>query len=321
MNKQLAFRKPKVNLLILAITLAVIALSQIDYGVSSSIQYALLIAGTIIIGIPHGATDDQIFSKTSLSRILPGDNKSYFYGVYILVIAIYTALWLISPLISLIIFLLISVYHFGQSHLFYIEKVKPLWAKTTFYLLWGTYVLMLPLMFSYAEASPIIREIIGFTPFSETFVSQIAVPTALYLMGINVLFLTVLLLVKNLPVRNYFIELANLAALGALAYFTPLFVAFITYWALWHSFNSVVEISTFLSRQHKKLNFKYFYKKALPLSLITFLGIGLLFFITQSFGSKETLLAVFFIIIAAITLPHTIVMEFLYKEKQVRNYE
>lgn len=317
MDEQIAFRNPRVNLIILAITLAVIALSQIDYGLSSSIQYTLLIAGTIIIGIPHGATDGHIFRETRLNKILPGNNKWYFYAIYVLVIALYTAQWLLSPVLSLIIFLLIAVYHFGQSHLFYIKTLDAAGIKTVFYLLWGTYILTLPLMFSYAEASPIISEIIGFAPLSVATVSTWALPVALILFAINGIFLSGLIVTQKLPLKNYLLEMANLMALGLLAYFTPLFIAFITYWAVWHSFNSVVEISTFLSHQRKKLNLKLFYKKALPLSLITFLGIGLLLFITQSFGSKETLLAMFFIITAAITLPHSIVMEFLYKENHV----
>lgn len=315
MNQQIEFRKPKVNLLVIAATLAVILLSQIDYSVSQTVQYFLLIAGTIIIGIPHGATDDHIFRKTKLSKTFLGARNQRFYLVYLLIVAFYTGLWLLSPALSLIVFLLISVYHFGQSHLFYLQNKLSAGMGFMFYMLWGTYVLSVPLMYSYTEAMPVLKQILGYVPVPLEIIESIKTPVALSLLGINLIIFLIIRLHGFLSLKNYLLEMLNLAVLGILGYFTPLFVAFITYWALWHSFNSLVEISTFITNHKHTIQFKTFYRKALPLTLITFAGIGILFFITQSYGSKEQLLAVFFIIIAAITLPHTILMDFLYREK------
>ncbi len=315
MKQKLAFRNPKINLLIIGATILIILLSQINYSVSETMQYFLLMAGTIAIGIPHGATDNHIFRKTRLRKTFLGRKKQRFYFIYLFIVAFYTGLWLISPTISLVVFLLLSVYHFGQSHLFYLQsKISPL-SRSLFYLVWGSYVLFIPLMFSYNEAIPVLQQILGYVPVSLETVEGLRNIVAFALLGVNLILFLVIDLKGLLPLRDFLVETANLLVLGLLGYFTPLFVAFITYWALWHSFNSLVEISTFITNRKSSIKFSAFYRKALPLSLITFAGIAVLFFVTQSFDSKEQMLAVFFIIIAAITLPHTILMEFLYREK------
>lgn len=318
MPEGITFRKPAINGAVFSITALVIVLSQLNYAGLASIQYALLILGTLIIGIPHGATDDHIFQQTGLQDQWL-NNWFSFYGLYILMAALYGGLWYVWPSASLAFFLLISIYHFGQSQLFYIDT-KYFWLfKFPFYLFWGGYVLFLPLIFSYDEALPIIQELIGFQPLNLDKVSELALPIAALLLVLNLSFLTGANWMGNLGKRSYLQEVLNLGVLGLLAYTTPLFVAFITYWALWHSFNSMIEITTFLTRSVQKLDVKGFYKRALPLSVITFIGIGLIFWLTQSHGSRESMIAIFFIIIAAVTLPHTLLMDVLYKEKLKAN--
>jgi Brp/Blh family beta-carotene 15,15'-monooxygenase len=317
MPSGIAFRRPTINGWVVAITLMVIILSQLSYQWLASVQYLLLVIGTLIIGIPHGATDDHIFRETGLASKLQ-TSKVAFYGSYILIAVFYAGLWFIWPAGSFTFFLLISIYHFGQSQMFYLNS-KAFWTfKLPFYLVWGSYVLFLPIMFSYPEAKPIITELLGYKPMGAKPVTSNALTVALMLMGVNLVFLVIAELRQMLTRQQFIQELVNLGVLGLLAYTTPLFVAFITYWALWHSFNSMIEISTFLTKQAGNLNVKGFYKRALPLSLITFSGIAFVFWLSKSFGSTESMVAIFFIIIAAITLPHSVLMDVLYKQKQAQ---
>ena len=314
MPEPVTFRRPAINGLVLGSTILVIILSQLSYSWLASVQYGLLVIGTLVIGIPHGATDDYIFQQTglqhSLLRSLTG-----FYGIYVLIAGFYAALWYVIPTASLAFFLLISIYHFGQSQLFYLKSQRFLSFKLPLYLLWGSYVLLLPLMFSYTEALPIIRELIGYKPLTLSRVSGLAVPAAAALFLANLGLLGYARVQQLLTDQQLIQEIGNLVVLGLLAYTTPLFVAFITYWALWHSFNSMIEITTFLTRQAHTLAVGGFYQRALPLSLITFAGIGVVFWLTRSYGSRESMLAIFFIIIAAVTVPHTILMDVLYRQK------
>lgn len=315
-----AFYQPKVNLTVIAITGLIIVLSVINYDLVDTIQYALLVIGTLIIGIPHGATDDHIFYAAGLEKWLPGQKKGLFYLFYLLIAGFYTLFWLLWPVGALGLFLLLSIYHFGQSHLFYFTYPSPNFPQRVFYLAWGAYALMLPIMFQYQEALPVIRTLIGFEPLALVTMNYLAMPLAVGLFAVNSLAIAYHAYQQAISLPRALLEIINLLVLGLLAYTTPLFVAFITYWALWHSLNSVFEIRNFLAAKIGNLSFKAFGWKAFPLTLVTVVGIGLLFWLTGSLGQKDELLAVFFIVIATVTLPHSIVMERLYQENKSTGY-
>ncbi len=309
-----AFYQPKVNLTVMVITGFIILFSLFNYHLLETLQYGLLAMGTLFIGIPHGATDDHIFYAAGLETWLPRQRKAFFYGAYLLAAGFYMVLWWLWPIAALSLFLLLSIYHFGQSHLFYLPKPANSFPERVFYVTWGTYVLGAILLFHYEEAYAVIETLIGTSPIPETTVSNWALPVVLALFAINVLFFGFYWLKKQISGKRFLLETSNLVVLGLLAFVAPLFLAFITYWALWHSLNSVIEIRKFLEQQTGSLTFKGFAFKALPLTLVTLIGIGLLFWMTGSLGSRDHLLAIFFIVIATVTLPHSLVMEYLYEK-------
>jgi len=311
---QVHFYQPKVNLAVIGITAFISLLSLINFDLMQTLQYGLLVLGTLFIGIPHGATDDHIFYAAGLERWLPGQGKAFFYASYLLVAAFYTVIWLTWPLGAFGLFLLLSIYHFGQSHLFFYTSSLPTLAERLFYGTWGAYVLFSPILFQYGEALPIIRTLIGFVPVSQAMVSVWSMVLVVTMFIINGAGFTSWALRQKISMQRWLLELCNLLILGVLAYSTPLFIAFITYWALWHSLNSVFEIRRFLSLKRGEVDFRNFAKKAFPLTLVTLAGLLCLFWLTESWGNRDQLLAVFFIVIATVTLPHSLIMERLYQE-------
>ena len=65
------------------------------------------------IGVSHGSLDylkgNQLLKKFNIK------NKLLFYFVYIFLSLLVVVLWMIFPLITLIIFLIIASYHFGKE--------------------------------------------------------------------------------------------------------------------------------------------------------------------------------------------------------------
>ena len=64
----------------------------------------------ILIGLPHGALDGAVSLCLEIKKKI---NKIIFLILYVLVAIIVTLLWILFPEISLILFLLISIFHFG----------------------------------------------------------------------------------------------------------------------------------------------------------------------------------------------------------------
>ncbi len=305
----MTFRDTSVHATVLTITALFVALSLLQFEQMTSVQYALLAIGTILIGIPHGATDNYLYA-----RLVSGRETVRFYAIYLLVAIAYGLFWLVAPVTSLVVFLLISVYHFGQSNLFYTDVPENTGVKKLIYLPWGAFNLAAPLLFRYQEAAPVIEFLIGFHPFTVEAAHGAAPIVTGGLLAINVVILAVLYRGGRISRRSFAKELLAFVLLTALYASAPLYVSFIVYWAFWHSLNSAIEIASTWRNLRPAAQLRRFFRAALPLSLVTFAGMALIFLVAGVYGSLEALIGTFFVIIAAITLPHTVVMELLYRD-------
>ncbi|MGM0738013.1 MAG: Brp/Blh family beta-carotene 15,15'-dioxygenase, partial [Bacteroidota bacterium] len=74
----------------------------------------VVLAAVFLIGIPHGAIDHVMAAE--LYR-LHATLKDYllFYGGYLILMLLVGALWYFLPVGGMILFLSISIYHFGQA--------------------------------------------------------------------------------------------------------------------------------------------------------------------------------------------------------------
>lgn len=307
------FLQNKTYIPVISATILIIIATALSYEWMSEIQYVLLITGSIFIGIPHGATDNHIFIKSNLLQT--EHRKLLFYASYLLIAAIYATLWFFFPAASLILFLLISAYHFGQSNLFYLSVNKNTFYRLVTSILWGSYALGLPLLFHADEALPVIDKILGFTTFSNSQIQAISWPVAISLFAINAALLAYFRIANYIKSGHFMKEILSLIILGTLAYFAPLFIAFFTYWIFWHSLNSILEINNFLFGKNRARKIKLFYQKSWPLSLISVAGIALILFLSNQVHSVEGMLSLYFILIAVLTLPHIIMMDWLYMHK------
>ena len=91
----------------------ILALCIIFYGLESSYSILLFILVMLSIGIPHGSVDHLIAFINPKARKF--DNKLIFYITYLSLIIFNIILWVISPFLGLLVFLIISCYHFGET--------------------------------------------------------------------------------------------------------------------------------------------------------------------------------------------------------------
>lgn len=137
------------------IGLILFAWLQYDGEIPMKIQlmyFAIMIGAT---GIPHGALD-HIIAKTTATNKGQSFSIQQFLGRYILAILLYSASWIFFPGISLIIFLLISAWHFGETDL---SNAVDTWPWNLSRLLWGSLVLMIILLSHFEETSSVVLRI------------------------------------------------------------------------------------------------------------------------------------------------------------------
>lgn len=302
-------RYPVLYRSIQGLALLAVLVSLLVPGLLSSVQLILALGMIVLIGIPHGATDYLIFQQ--LSRPLWGSREmTRFYINYMLLMAGYALLWWLLPAASLLLFLGISVYHFGQSNWNYIAFRTKAEATGT-HLLWGSFVLFVPILWHYEAAAPIISSIVNApAPY-------IAKPwreaASIVLLVLN-LWLCIYYFIQSRITRKEFIdEVVNLSALALLLINLPLLLGFAIYFVCWHSLSSMMDQIRFFRKQAHAYSIRQYIKNALPLSLAAISSL-VAFALLQMKMDIPLNIGIVFVFISVVTLPHMILIDQLYQE-------
>jgi Brp/Blh family beta-carotene 15,15'-monooxygenase len=294
--------------LVALVTLLVTLLGFVFPQFLRQIELALFALIILMIGVPHGATDHL------LDQFSRGKRFSYrtFLLNYVALGIVYTILWFLLPELSLLLFIALSTYHFGQSQLLYLRIPQHHWLKITSYMLWGSYTLCCIILLNWNESWQILDELLP-SLLAVVLPYQDLIP---YLLG--VLFLTniglfvVFYVRRQMRRRELVGEVLNLGLIAGLAYFTPLLVSFAVYFGLWHSLISVrIEIQKMRTYQQSFSAIK-FAKTALPLSLSTLVIFVVIFQLNTQFALFQSPFLLFFILISVLTLPHVLYVQEFY---------
>ncbi|MEL6134576.1 MAG: Brp/Blh family beta-carotene 15,15'-dioxygenase, partial [Bacteroidota bacterium] len=273
-------------------------------------EIGIFIFFMVATGIPHGATDhvvDRYIQRKRGQRFHWGRFLFYYLGAILL----YTICWIFLPLLSLVIFLLISAFHFGQSQLLPLKFTKQSPFRPILYILWGGIVLWAIVGFHPESSGEILGSLFG--------QGTIQWELPLVYMTLAPAFLAWLLLMvvisvrEGLSIRSVAWETFNLLVLIAMSHELSLLMSFALYFGLWHSMASISHEIHIFRTEHASFSWKSFAKDALPFSLISFGGIVLLLITAQILQSHISPYLLFFIAISVLTLPHMVFMDRFYR--------
>ncbi|WP_157974291.1 Brp/Blh family beta-carotene 15,15'-dioxygenase [Lewinella sp. IMCC34183] len=244
----------------------------------------------VALGIPHGAADHLIYRSQHAGT---GTSWSLrFSAYYLLLIAAYALLWLLVPLLALILFLAVSVYHFGQSRAG--DPVEQL--------LWGLFVLGFPVLGHFAQAQPVIAGMIGFSPDLPGWVTA-------YLPSLFVLS------VGAVAIRcDDYERLLDLALLAAVFLSVDLLLGFAIYFLLWHSLPAARDQWLYLRQHSLSGRLSTYLLQLLPLTLGAFVTLALVYwFVLRQADGTALPLSHLFILVSLITLPHALLVSVVYR--------
>lgn len=273
------------------------------WGAQSWIPAIVLI---VLVGIPHGAADHLIFDR--LSRERRGSSRwIYFFVSYLGLMLLYGLLWWQLPVFSLFLFLMISAYHFGQANWSYLPIEKKS-LRILIGTIWGIWALFTPLLLQFDAAAAIIAQIAG----QEPVIPGNKLFLAALLFGVN-LSLILFLRIRGLLQKNEFIrETLHLVLLELLFFNLPLLLSFAVFFTLWHSLGSMQDQVAFFSEGKKSYRWIHYLKQVLPMTVMALLGLA--GFVWWQYSSLlEGNLGSLFVFISILTLPHMILMEYLYE--------
>lgn len=278
----------------------------------NAVQYVFLAVVLLTVGIPHGAMDHVI--DGAVNDWKPDSFNSRFYGMYLGLMAVYAVVWYFFPLLSMIIFLLITSYHFGQADTQRFELVH--WPYWSMLITRGTSLLILLLFGDLAYAASIIETITAFN-YENTILNFITVEDImLYWTALTSIVILLALWKSEKSLNLILIALAENLLLIAMFNYVNIVIAFSLYFGLWHSYEHVKVMATYLFSQGQELTLSSFYKQSFTFSMIAYLGLLFIYNLLDAFSQTELMVGLLLVLISVLTLPHLVVVEQLFKTKR-----
>jgi len=111
-------------------------------------------------------------------------------------------------------------------------------------------------------------------------------------------------------------ELLSVAVLSLLFYTVHPLVAFAVYFGFWHSLGHILELIRFFNQHDQPTSLVDFYRKATLFTVLSFVLLGALYAAGDAFGTPMEMIALLFILISVMTLPHMIIVERLYQQRK-----
>ena len=259
----------------------------------------------LLFGIPHGAADHRIYAS-----IRKNANLRKYILKYVLIAIGYMLWWLLMPGKALVIFLVLSAYHFGQE---FLEDLHIVSVKNWESMIWGCILLISPLLIAYSDVKPVL-EAISHTalPDINIFI-KIGVIAVMVSMAIAHM---VYLRLKNRGSISQIVSQIQMIALITLLYtFLPFLIAFTLYFIVFHSLNAFHHQFAWLKSKITSYTLRSFLIDLSIFSVISVIGLVVFVFILQP-ESWTALTSYFFIVIAVLTLPHTLLFDQFYKSRR-----
>jgi Brp/Blh family beta-carotene 15,15'-monooxygenase len=264
------------------------ALLAIPWLPRLDIQVQLIVLSPIILlmGVPHGALD-AVFARQFVGiRSIAG--WGLFALAYVLAAAAVVGLWWVAPGFFLAAFLLISVFHFSGDP----EGETP----ALFRMLYGGAIILCPLALHAAEVSEVFAYLAG-VPAAQVIVAALGWAAWPWVVAIGI---AAIAGARREPVRS--IELVSVAALLTVA---PPLIGFTLFFCCMHSARHVLRTRDY---SNEGTLWALLRIAVWPMA-ITVVGVAVAWWLSGGSPIDMRLAQLLFVGLAALTVPHMIVVE------------
>ncbi len=255
----------------------------------------LAIAAILLIGVPHGGLDGAVARRIGWpSGLMPWLG---FHLAYIALATLVGVVWWLFPLSSLVIFLLISALHFGASDIADIGSDWLPWITHG-----GLVCIVIPSLQA-TSVEPIFAVLAGVTNAD------------LIMTGISTLFMPWAFCFIGYCGFTYFKPqyrkpLISLMVLVGLASILPPLISFALYFCLWHSRSHMLRLWRSLAPLERSRSLR----EASSYTVLAWISLGIIFYLLKG-AAADSLVQITFIGLAALTLPHMLLVDFADSKK------
>ena len=266
---------------------------------------AQIIVGFILIltfGILHGANDLLLIKKIDYNKEQISFQKTLLY--YIILVGLGSLLFWIIPWFALLLFIIVSGYHFGEQQWENLEKSSLF---KLFEFTYGLFILMLLFNFNIKEVQEVIQNITSIVVPKNYFTNGLII-NSFALVALGIYYSNKLVEFKN----RWMLETFYLLVFTVIFRVSSLIWGFAIYFIIWHSIPSIINQINYLNGEVSWNNFRKYIRSAFLYWVISLIGIATLYLL---FKDIEIFNALFFSFLAAITFPHVLVIFILFKKK------
>ena len=275
----------------------ILAFSIIFFGLESSYSILLFLIVMLSIGIPHGSVDHIIAFINPNARKF--DSKLIFYVVYLSLIVFNIILWVISPFLGLLVFLIISCYHFGETQVIGYNTTDN---KILNFVI-GANILLSLFLNNILE----LQEILYILPQFASLDLSAFDSVFFLLVSVAILMLSIV----NFEIKRKVPLYAEITILYMVFFHTDLLTSFALYFGFCHSLPMLM----LEFKEFKTDSFIKFYLKTLPFTILSIIFGFLLYQFNNDLLTSDNLILFVFIIISSLTLPHVFIMKDFVKDK------
>jgi beta-carotene 15,15'-dioxygenase len=255
----------------------------------------------LCIGIPHGTLDHLLtFNKQET-------NPLKFYVYYLGAIVLYLLLWIVSPSIGLVSFLLVSAFHFGETQLHFFFKTKSK-LQLLIYLNWGISILFTLIYYNSIELGEMTTSFDDTQVFLALYEHEILKPIFMVSNALSLASFALMYLGNSITSQTVLSEVFFLAVIHLTAFLFPFIICFTLYFIVLHSLPSIVHQFSFFKKLNKKFSVMRLIKLMAPYSILSILMSSILICLSYLNYLPISIPLVSLIVISVITLPHAVVM-------------
>ena len=267
-------------------------------SVSMTVQIVALAIAVSVLGLPHGAIDAYIARQEGLW--LSPSGLAAFTSVYILVTLFVIGAWVILPVLSLLVFLIISAWHFGADA--NAQKFAERW-------LFGGLVLSLPAFFHPFDVADLYETLSGHSARNIVSITRAWAPFA----ALSVIFI-ICIRSQEQPQRRK--DIVTVLGLIAFAWLLPPLVYFAIYFCALHSpthFSRVIKLVPESDRPRAVM-------QTVAFTVLTLIFAGLAFIaLSVELTLGQSAVQTVFIGLAALTVPHMVLIDGICRSRLCEN--
>ena len=276
--------------------------------ISFFLESTQIIFGFILIftfGILHGANDLLLIQHLEFSK-----QPFNYYKIllcYVVVVLFAAILFYLIPWLALLLFIIVSGFHFGEQHWQVLKTKHPKWILYLFQFDYGIFLLLLLFSFHSQEVKEIIFSITKINLKNVDFSITLIYSGIILILSGSYFYLKSAIFRKHIIVNIFY-----LIVFAVIFKTASLIWGFALYFVLWHSIPSLIDQLKFLYGEFNLATFKSYFNSAFIYWIVALISIAALNLI---FHDKEIFNALFFSFLAAITFPHALVMMNMFNKK------